>query len=251
MSVFSSSIQHRSFYAQISMLCFVLGLLLAAAWHTTTTISREGGGPARSGFVYDPSGKYQNEIKEQRVRITELETKLAKGSESATTLNEELQKMKFLLGVTEVEGPGVEVTLADSAKQPLTPTDQIQQKHLIHDYDIKEVVNEMKASGAEAIAIKGQRVVATTAVRCSGPIVWVNDVRVAPPIVIQAIGDAETLETALNMQGGVLAKIREYDPAMALSERKSKIFLPAFAGSTQVKFAKPAETTHKKEAKPK
>ena len=228
----------------------MLGLLLAAAWHTTTTISRAGG-TARQGFVYDQTAKFQNEIKEQRERITELETKLAKGSESSTTLNEELQRTKFLLGVTEAAGPGIEVLLIDSAKQPLTPTDQINQKHLIHDYDIKEVVNEMKTSGAEAIAIKGQRVVAMTSVRCSGPIIWVNEVRIAPPIVIQAVGDAETLETALNMPGGVLSKIREYDPAMAVSTRKSKILLPAYAGSTQVKFAKPVEASPKKEAKQK
>ena len=48
-------------------------------------------------------------------------------------------------------------------------------------------------SGAEAISINGQRIVARTEIRCVGPVITVNGTRIAPPIKIQAIDDPNVL----------------------------------------------------------
>lgn len=243
MSVFSSSINHRSFYWQISMLCFVLGLLLAAAWHTTTSISRSGAintNPIfRPNSNPDLTAKNEAEIKKNRERIAELENALAHQGDAEKTLNKSLQDMKDLLAITEVEGGGVVITLSDSAKQPINPADQINQIHLIHDFDVANVVNELKAAGAEAIAVNGQRIGFASAIRCVGPVIHVNGQGVAPPVAIQAIGNADALFGGLDMIGGILEKIRRYDPAMARIEKRSKMRLPAFSGSIQFQYAKP------------
>jgi uncharacterized protein YlxW (UPF0749 family) len=246
MSVFSSSITHRSYYWQISALCFVLGLLMAAALHTTNQLNRSGVGTNRVGFVYGTgvqvaarkAREYEAEINKKNDYIRELEEKVTSGSSASRTLNEEMQKMKFFAGLTEAVGPGVQVTLLDSRKLPVAPADQFQQKNLVHDFDIANVVNELKATGAEAISVNGQRVVASTAVRCVGPVVHVNGVPAAPPYIVQAIGDLETLYNGLNIQNGVLDELRRYDPAMVRLERKTKLVLPAFVGSTQPRKAR-------------
>jgi uncharacterized protein YlxW (UPF0749 family) len=81
--------------------------------------------------------------------------------------------------------------------------------------------------------------------------VQVNGQRVAPPIVIRAIGDADTLFTGLNMPEGVLDKIRKYDPVMVHSEKKANVRVPAFAGTTGLQYAKPVPTeSDKKEREP-
>ncbi|GDX39838.1 hypothetical protein LBMAG21_01300 [Armatimonadota bacterium] len=243
MSVFSSSINHRSFYWQISMLCFVLGILLAAAWHTTTSISRSGNSNPRIGFSFQSpinlTAKNEAENKKNRERISELENALAHQGDAGKTLNKSLQDMKDLLAITEVEGNGVVVTLNDSPKQPINPADQINQNHLIHDFDVANVVNELKAAGAEAISINGQRVGFTSAIRCVGPVIHVNGQGVAPPITIQAIGNPDTIAGGLDMLGGILEKIRRYDPVMARIEKRAKMRLPAFSGSIQFQYAKP------------
>jgi uncharacterized protein YlxW (UPF0749 family) len=244
MSVFSANIRHRSFYWQISALCFVLGLLLAAAWNTAKQLNRAGGAPARTGFYYgsvpvaeEKAADYESEVKKLRQRMTELENSAAKGKDDADTIktiNKELQDTKLLAGLTEVEGPGVQVLLTDSKKRSAFPLDQ---NNLIHDADIIAIVNEMKACGAEAIEVNGQRVVAATAIRCLGPVVSVNDVRSAPPVTINAVGDVETLYAGLNIQDGVLDQIRRYDPAMVRIDKKKSLHLSAFAGSTTLHYA--------------
>ena len=235
---------------QITGVCFILGLCLAAAWHTTNNLSHNGVGNTRAGFYYgtDPqatektakaSAKYESQIKVSANRITELQNELAKGSDASATLNKDLQEKKFLAGLTEALGPGIQVILTDSRKpQPFQPPDALP-PNIIHDGDIQAVVNEMRAAGAEAIAINGQRVVATTAIRCVGPTVQINGVPKAPPVVIQAIGDPDAMYGGLKTPDGVADQMSRFDPNMIKLEKKAQLTLPAFSGSTQTRFAHP------------
>ena len=103
-----------------------------------------------------------------------------------------------MAGLTEVKGPGVTIEMNDAKKE--VPSGQDPNLFIIHDDDVLAVVNELLASGAEAIAINGQRVVATTEIRCAGAVIMINGVRFAPPLKIQAIGDPETLHNALKIR---------------------------------------------------
>jgi uncharacterized protein YlxW (UPF0749 family) len=247
MSVFSAGIRHKSFYWQISVLCFVLGLLLAAAVSTANKIAHAGVSPNRPGFDYgieakaaaDKAEKDAQEIKKLRDDKKRLEDIIAQGADGKEALNAELQEARTQAGLTEVTGPGVFITLADSKKQPMLGVDP--QSYLIHDRDINDVINELKASGAEAVAVGNQRVVASTSIRCAGPVALVNEVKETAPFVIRAIGDPATLLNALNISNGVLDGIRRYDPAMAQAEKRDMLRLPAFTGGTQLRYAHPVK----------
>ena len=57
-----------------------------------------------------------------------------------------------------------------------------------------EVINELKAAGAEAIGINGVRILGNSRISCGGPTINVgDDQRFAPPFVIHAIGDPDAL----------------------------------------------------------
>jgi uncharacterized protein YlxW (UPF0749 family) len=251
MSVFSAAMRHRSFYWQISILCFVLGGLLAAAVYTSNMIAHAGSGvPIRAGFDYggqayvatvtaDRVERDSQEIKKLREAKTNLETIIAKGNDGREELNTSLQEARIYAGLTEVTGPGIVVTLQDSKKQPMIGVNP--EQYLIHDRDINEVINELRSAGAEAIAVGDQRVVASTAIRCVGPVVMVNEVKEGVPVVIRAIGDPNTMLTALNITNGVLDNIRRYDPIMARADKSDPLRLPGFSGGTQLKYARPVK----------
>lgn len=258
MSVFSASINHRSFVLQITALCFVLGLLLGVAVFTSSQIGRAGGVSNRPGFSYGDNyginvsaekknSEFQDEIKKLRADKATLEKLAASGKDSSRTLNHELQETMLLAGLTDAAGPGVTVTLADSKKQPMLGVDP--QSYLIHDRDLNDVINELKASGAEAIAVNGERVISSTACRCAGPVILINGVKKTAPFVIQAIGDPDTMLNALNITNGVLDGLRRYDPAMAHAEKQKTIHLTAFSGSTRLKYAKQPVVTGSDTAK--
>jgi uncharacterized protein YlxW (UPF0749 family) len=256
MSVFSASMTHRSFWWQISALCFVLGLLLAAAAFTATQIHYTGVGPINPALSYGTSfqveaqkaASSESEIKKLREYTTELENKLSQGSKATSTINKELQDMKLSAGLTDVTGPGVQIVLDDAPRQSAMPGDPIRLGNLIHDADIANVVNELKACGAEAIAVNGQRIVGATAIRCVGPVVHVNFVPSAPPYVIQAIGDPDTLVSGMNLQDSVLDELRRVSPSMVRVEKKTKLLLPGFAGGTLMRYVKLVKGTAEKDS---
>ena len=255
MSAFSAGIRHKSFYWQISLLCFVLGLLLSAAVFTANKIAREGVGPNRIGFDYGlesaaalkKAEKDSQEITKLREHAKSLENIIAKRTDGSQALNAELQDARMQAGYTEMTGPGIVVTLTDSRKQAMIGVDA--QQYLIHDRDINEVINELKASGAEAIAVGNQRVVTSTSIRCAGPVALVNEVKETAPFVIKAIGDPDTMLNSLNIANGVLDGLRRYDPLMAQARKEATLRVPAFTGGTGMKYAHPVKSPGSEKSK--
>lgn len=183
----------------------------------------------------------EEEIRNLRQRATELENALASGTKQTQVLNQSLQEAKMLAGLTEVQGPGIELILRDSTKKhaPGSIESALPDLFIIHDYDLLRVVNELRQAGAEAISINGQRIVTTTGIRCVGPVIYVNDVKMASPFVVQAIGDPDTLASALQMPGGVLADLVGTDPKMVEIKKHERVRIPAYTGSTQFRYASP------------
>jgi uncharacterized protein YlxW (UPF0749 family) len=247
MNVFTSGSRHQPWLWQVTGLCFILGVLLAGSLKTVSSIQRSGSGNIRVGgvapsvsasFNQAVKGK-DKEIEALREQNTQLQNTLAQGDGQAKMLNNDLQKMKQLAGLTEVVGRGIILTLADSKTGP--PSNRMFEKdnYIIHDWTIQRALNEMNASGAEAISINGQRITNRTAIRCVGPTAMINNVPLASPFEIKAIGDPNTLAGGLNIPEGFMDSLRSYDPAMAKLEKKDRIVVPAYTGSTELRYATP------------
>ncbi|HAI20507.1 MAG TPA: hypothetical protein DCM14_01170 [Clostridiales bacterium UBA8153] len=175
------------------------------------------------------------ELASLRVRLEEV---AASESAAIAALNRELASLRLLSGVSAVRGPGILVTMHDS-QRPRT-RQQDPNVFLIHDDDLLKVVNELRAAGAEAISINGQRLTALSEIRCVGPTISINSVRVAPPIVIAAVGDAQTMEGALKMRGGVVDQLSLWGIEVTMT-RERELLVPAYDRVLSWKHARPAE----------
>ena len=182
------------------------------------------------------------EVAKLQTEKTRLEKALSSHDGQAKVLNDSLQELKIFAGMTPVVGPGVVVTLRDSPKYAGTGLGSnigVSPDATIHDVDALKVVNELIASGAEAVAVNNHRIAGTSSLRCVGTTILVNDVKIASPVVIRAIGDPNTIMGAMNMPGGVLAEIRQTDPNMVQIEPVKSQELPEYVGNTTHKYAKP------------
>lgn len=112
-----------------------------------------------------------------------------------------------IAGLTEMQGPGIVVTLRNKAD--LKPEDVTEPQYAVHDLDIRDFVNALLAAGAEAVSINGQRYVTTTAMRVLGPNVLINGVPLIAPFTIKAIGDPDNLERHLASKGGPVERLPE------------------------------------------
>ena len=226
----------------ISGMCVILGFMISMAWVTESnrlsryTVLDSEQKQRVSEATVDPVAfaDLSSRIEKLQKENTELQNAMANGQGSSKILNKELQETKAAAGLTKIEGPGVVVTLRDSSHsahdQNLPP--QISSYVNIHDTDVLRIVNELVASGAEAIALNDHRLSGLSSIRCVGPTILVNDVKIASPVVIKAIGDAATMMGGLSLNDGVLGEIRDTDPNMVSVEKMKSMSLPAFAGRT-------------------
>ena len=251
MNPFVSQINKQSWVLPVSGMCLVLGFMISLSWVTKTNRT------SRQNFLspdqrirvneasvdVDAFERMSSEVKKLQAQNTRMENALGKQDGQSKVLNDSLQELKAFAGLTAVVGPGVVVTLRDSQKtnSSTSLTIGLPSDAIIHDVDVLKVVNELIASGAEAVSVNNHRVAGNTSFRCVGTTILVNDVKIASPVVIRAVGDPNTLLGAMNMPGGVLAEIRQTDPGMVQIESVKSQELPEFVGNTTHKFAKPAK----------
>ncbi|MBP3337224.1 MAG: DUF881 domain-containing protein [Clostridia bacterium] len=180
---------------------------------------------------------YENDIAQYREDMEQ-------SSGYSKFLSEQLKRAEISAGMSELVGPGVIVSLSDVNKRKAAEF-QNSASTLIHDEDIRRIVNELWSAGAEAISINGSRIITTTSIRCVGPTVLINDKKMAPPYVISAIGNAEQLEAALNLNGGVIDTLRVWEFEISIS-KSEKITLPKYDGVISHKYAQPVTITDEK-----
>lgn len=180
--------------------------------------------------------KYDNLIRETE----KVDAQLQEQIESATKNNSELEESKNqindgnkMIGLTEVTGPGITITLADSdidSTSVLNSSDL-----LIHDIDLLKVVNELKNAGAEAISINNQRVILTTPIICGGNIININGEKIGSPFEIKAIGSPEALAN-LSRPGGWLSKLEERGIKVSTPKKSNSITIPKYSGVLNFKY---------------
>lgn len=226
--------------AVLGIMCFALTLGICVQIRTVkgtnTTVSNNYEENNLRAEVLRYKERYDNKYKELEKAEKELEKERQNSTKDNSALEEkeaEITVGNKMIGLTDVTGAGVIVTLSDSKKDSssvLNPSTL-----LVHDVDILSVVNELKNAGAEAISINDQRIVPTTGISCGGNIIDINGEKVGAPFVIKAIGLPEQL-AGLSRQGGYLELLRGYSVEAEL-KKSNNITIPKYTGVITYKYA--------------
>lgn len=188
----------------ISIVCIILGLALS--WQFQSIRNNAQVLSLESQKKDDLIAKILNEQKNNenlKAKLSELQTQLSKFEDASGNtdvnmklLSDEIQKLRTVAGLTDVKGEGVIVSFRKEDSMN------------VEDDDLLSILNELRATDAQALAINDQRVIATTEIRGAGTYIMVNGKHLVPPYVIKAIVDPSNAESALNMIGGALERIR-------------------------------------------
>lgn len=188
------------------------------------------------------------EQSELRSQISSAEQEVQRFQEESTSssatlaaLNERLAAARLGVGLTAVRGPGVIVEIADSKR--VVPQGENPANFIVLVDDLRDIVTALWASGAEAISINGERLVATSSIYGVGASVLVNTAFLSPPFRIEAIGSEGLLDrfqTHPAFLGRVGRRIGFFGLEFA-SQASGELTIPAFVGTTRFRWAAPAE----------
>jgi uncharacterized protein YlxW (UPF0749 family) len=203
--------------------------------------AKRGGESRRAGLVKLIHAR-QGEVESLGKELVQLRADVvdARRRLSASSADEarRLREVQMWAGTTSMSGPGLEVRLSDGSEAKASESDR--ESVSVHDVDLQLVVNALWAAGAEAVAVNGQRLVATSPIRAAGETITVNFRPLVPPYKIDAIGaDNKQFE-----RSDVVQRFRrwaeDYGLGFALKQ-KSKIVVPAYAGTLQLSSARPTD----------
>lgn len=145
-----------------------------------------------------------------------LDQKLSRQA-SAKRLESELIQDEILAGTVPVKGPGVTVSWSNGSAPAA---------YQITDIDLLLLVNELRAAGAEAIAINGQRITALTEIRSAANYILINQAQAGAPFTIKAIGQPDALYGALTLAGGLYDESQQEGLSMTITKSQS-VDIPA------------------------
>ncbi|MGH2684431.1 MAG: DUF881 domain-containing protein [Actinomycetota bacterium] len=171
-------------------------------------------------------------------RLDELRAAAGTGSAELRTTLDRIERLRARAGLARAQGGGLVIEVADSEDAPTT-RDEVTDFR-IQDVDLREIVNALWRAGAEAIAINGQRVVVTTAIREAGGTILVNFSPVTSPYRVSAVGDPTEMRVRLD-QSGLTSQFDVWEQVYGLGfaiRSVSELTLPGL--QTELSWASPA-----------
>lgn len=181
--------------------------------------------------------KYEETMKlyeDNQNKINEYTTAINENKETSEIIDKELLQAKMLLGLTDVTGSGVIVTLTDTPEALYTYTAD----------DILLLINELKYAGAEAISINDNRVInLTDIVMVTDTLIVMNggNTRISSPYEIKAIGDPKYLMSTLSMKNSGYIDQMEANGMKIEVKQENNIKIKAYSGDIESRYLQEVE----------
>ena len=230
----------------LGVMCMILTLTLVVQIRTTNNANQVVSQTFTSNDLRDQVLKWKerydytySELQTAEKRLEEIRQEASENTEGSTEKEEELRKNNTLIGLTDVSGEGVIVTLKDNPNVSSDSTILDPSMVIVHFSDILGIVNELKNAGAEAISINDQRIISTTSITCEGNVINLNEEKTSSPFVIKAIGSSIYMNSALTRAGGTIENLNRY---IQISVKTSNnITIKKYTGVINPKYIKYAE----------
>ena len=216
----------------LGIMCF---LLTIGIFTQVKTVSQSGTKVARTmdekelrDNVLEMKEKYEKEYKILSGKEKELNSLISSVSvndSSSSELSEKLDKLNSEIGLTALQGEGIIIRIEDGEENSNVSIKET----VIHDNDLKAIVNDLCIAGAEAISINGQRIVSTTAITCIGNVIKINDEKIGNPFEIHAIGSKQMLDGGVSMNGRTLGEMKKAGIKVKI-EKSDSVVVPRFDG---------------------
>ncbi|GAA0725978.1 DUF881 domain-containing protein [Dactylosporangium roseum] len=174
------------------------GFLLAVAYHQVVA-EAPSAGRARADLVADLRSRQKTTDDLQR-RAEALRAQVDQARDDALADSDSaghLRRLAAGAGTGRVTGDGAVVRVVDAPPKvdPVTGETDEENLGLVLDRDLQDIANGLWLSGAEAIAINGQRLTSTSTIRAAGGVILVDFKPVTSPYEVAAIGPGELAAT--------------------------------------------------------
>ena len=174
------------------------------------------------------------EIADLQRTLAALEASGSSDEAAIENAQERLAALSIMIGTVAATGPGVILTIDDTAPGVSPET-------------MLDVINELRNAGAEAIEIRGggpdgpaARIGVDSWVAGAPGTLIVDDVTLTPPCAVSAIGDPPTLAAAMTIPGGAMDAVERVGGRMRI-EQAERVDVTALRQPKPRQYAQPVK----------
>jgi len=227
----------------VGILCAILGIVVALQFQVVSDVTGGNRFLNQRGQqmaielrnLRNEKEKLIQELTNIESRLNEYEINEADENLIIRNLRSDLKKYQIYTGFISAQGPGLSITIDDVDDEQNGGT-----SFLMYNYGILlELINDLNAAGAEAIAINDQRLLSTTGIHYFSNAILINSIPTTPPFTISAIGNPQTLEASLNMRFGIIWNIRQENKLQVSTQQEENIVLPMYSETLEFEYARP------------
>jgi uncharacterized protein YlxW (UPF0749 family) len=204
----------------VALACALLGFVLVAQVRSAEgvgerlAVEREEDLARILSELTAQSDRLQSEITDLRLTLVEFETSVEAEEIALRSLERRFDDLRVLIGAVPADGEGIVFTIDD-------PERSVTQDLLV------DAVQELRDAGAEAVAVNGVRLVASSAFSTRNERVLLDGQPLTPPYRLAAIGPAETMARALAIPGGAIDALQVAPGVVADVENRPDLSIPA------------------------
>jgi len=225
------ALRPRATRAQLitGLLCALLGFAIALQVRSTGEESLTTMRQSELVSLLDQTTRQADQLADQVADLEQTRQDLRSGSTSQEAALESATRSAAAQGILSgrlpAQGPGVAITVND-------PSGSVSALTLLN------LLEELRNAGAEAVQFNDQRITATSPIVGTGSGIEVNGVPQDPPYRWFAIGDPDTMATAMAIPGGAIAKV-QIDGGTAQVDKQDLLQITALRTLSTPQFATP------------
>ncbi|MEO8555512.1 MAG: DUF881 domain-containing protein [Actinomycetota bacterium] len=171
------------------------------------------------------ASRLDQNVRELQATRDQLVSGSTSGAAALKAAQERLDVLRVLAGTTQAHGPGITMTIYD-------PDAKMTSVQLL------DAIEELRDAGAEAIQVGDVRVVASSYLSQSGSGIGIDGVPVASPYHLLAIGDPQTLSSAMEIPGGLSETVRGLGADISIKQQ-TDLTVAALHTLREPRYARP------------
>lgn len=160
------------------------------------------------------SDRTRTEIENLRLREVQYRAMSSSEEDILNAARDNLKSLEVLSGIVSVDGPGVEITITD-------------RNSYLTGFDLRQLTEELKSSGAAAVSVNGKRLLADSFfTRRAGRLI-LDGTTLKQPYVLKVVGESELLMQTLTLPRGVKDKLTTFKGVRVRVKKVPKLAVEA------------------------
>lgn len=219
-------------YNEASIFVFIASIIIGVLIALNINLSSTSSNIQLTANEYSKAVEERNKLRQEINSLDDNNNEIVNKLNSYTSSEQKNEKIiedlksqftlyKMISGFEDVKGSGIKIIIKDGDYSGLPP--ELQRLKVLHDNDMINVVNDLRAAGAEAISINGYRIYPYSSIICDWAFLNIDEIKVPQPFEVEVIGEPKVLQEFMTSDNSYISGLKARGIDIEIKEVKEII----------------------------